>query len=105
MADRADLIQQLAASIGKPTANNTEHESRFDSTTGTLYCDGLTISEAIADQAMEHFAAAKSKCNMHDPVTRQDALYYQCAIEAIQIMKNPKVKDFLKSEIGKEINS
>ncbi len=105
MADRSDLIHQLAASMGAGTNASSPATSRFDHSTGTLYCDGMTISASVADQAIKHFSAEKSKCNLHDPASRQMALIYQCAIEAIHMVQNPKVKAFLKDEIGKELSS
>ncbi len=106
MADRSDLIHQLAASMGaeRPAISKSQYESRFDHSTGTLYCDGMTISASVADQAIKYFTAEKSKCSLHDPASKQMAMIYQCAIEAIQVAQNPKVKAFLKDEIGRELS-
>ena len=47
MADRSDLINQLAASMGAGQFAQTKYEeSRFDSETGTLYCNGMKIGRA-----------------------------------------------------------
>ena len=104
MADRTDLIQQLAASMGTGQYVKSDYESRFNQSTGTLYCDGMTISANIAQQAIDYFTEAKKKCNRLDPTAMKRAEFYQCAIEAIQMVQNPKVKEFLKNEIDKEMN-
>jgi Fe-S-cluster-containing hydrogenase component 2 len=103
MADRSDLINQLAASMGAGQFAQTSYEeSRYDPDTGTLYCNGMVISSSVADQAIKHFQTIMKKCDMNDPNSRQMAMIYQCAIEAIKVMQNPKVKEFLKKEIKQE---
>ena len=103
MADRSDLINQLAASMGAGQFAQTKYEeSRFDSETGTLYCNVMTITSSVADQAIKHFEMVYRKCDLNEPASRQMAMIYQCAIEAIKVMKNPKVKAFLQEEIKKE---
>ena len=39
MASRAELINQLAASMGANTVNTKSVDSRYDTKTGTLYSD------------------------------------------------------------------
>ena len=102
MADRSDLINQLAASMGAGQFAQTKfEESRFDPETGTLYCNGMAISSSVADQAIKHFSTVMAKCDMNDSASRQMAMIYQCAIEAIKVMQNPKIKEVLKEEYGK----
>ena len=99
MADRSDLINQLAASMGAGQFAQTKfEESRFDPETGTLYCNGMVISASVADQALKHFELLKNKCDLNEPSSRQMAMIYQCAIEGIKMMQNPKVKEVLKEE-------
>ena len=103
MADRADLINQLAASMGAGQFAQTSYEqSKFDSDTGTFYSNGVMISESVADQALKHFEMLKNKCNLNEPSSHQMAMIYQCAIEAIKVMKNPMVKNLMKTELTKE---
>ena len=53
MADRSDLINQLAASMGAGQFASTSYEeSRFDAETGTLYCNGMAISKSVAEKAI-----------------------------------------------------
>ena len=99
MADRADLITQLAASMGAGQFAQTKYEgSRFDPDTGTLYCDGMVITAPLAEEAIKHFTTVKNKCDMNEPASRQMAMIYKCAIEAIKMMQNPKIKEFMISE-------
>lgn len=103
MADRADLINQLAASMGAGQFAQTTFEgSRFDADTGTLYCEGMAISKSVAEDAINHFKTVKSKCDLNEPASRQMAMIYQCAIEAIKLMQNDKVKEFLIKEFSTE---
>ena len=103
MLDRTDLINQLAASMGAGQFAQTKfEESRFDPETGTLYCNGMVISASVAEQAIKHFDLMYKKCDLKEPASRQMAMIYQTAIEAIKIMQNPKVKMFLQEEIKKE---
>ena len=101
MADRADLINQLAASMGAGHYVQTRYEeSRFDSDTGTLYCNGMSITSSTAHQAIKHFENMYNKCDMTDPSSRQMGLIYQCAIQSIKMMQDPKVIALLKTEIS-----
>ncbi len=98
MLDRADLINQLAASMGADQRVVTRQEqSRYNSKTGTLYCNGMQINASIADQAIKHFELEASKCDKNDNSSRQMAMIYECAIQSIKMMQNPKVKSLLKT--------
>lgn len=88
MADREDLINQLAAKMGAGDFASTKYEeSRYDSSTGTLYCDGIMIASTVIDKAETHFKALKSKCSYADPSSREMAMIYQVAIEGIKMIK------------------
>jgi hypothetical protein len=103
MADRKDLINQLAASMGAGQFAQTKYEeSRFDPETGTLYCNGMAISASVAEQAIKHFTTMQKRCDPNDPSSKQMAMIYACAVNAIKVMQSPKVKEFLKTE-GKDI--
>lgn len=103
MSDREDLINALAASMGAGKFGATKYEeSRFDPDTGTLYCNGMVISASVADQAVKYFNTIMKKCDLNEPSSRQMAMIYKCAIEAIKVMQNPKIKEFMKGEIERE---
>ncbi|SFC90732.1 hypothetical protein [Butyrivibrio sp. YAB3001] len=104
--ERADLINQLAASMGAGQFAATKFEqSRYDAETGTLYCKGMAISSNVADEAVKYFTTLKNKCSYDDPATKHMALIYQCAIESIKMFQNPKIKDFLRGEGADILNA
>ena len=91
MQQREDLINQLAASMGAGDFARTKYEnSRFDSSTGTLYCDGYIITKSVLDEAVAHFTGLRSKCDIKNPDSRKMAMIYQAAIEAIKMMQESK---------------
>lgn len=100
MLDRADLINQLAVSMGAgKVVQNRPQPSRYDSKTGTLYCNGMEIDASVADQAVKYFEAIKRKCAMKsDPASMQLIKIYECAIQSIKVMQTPKVKAVLEAE-------
>lgn len=101
MADRSDLINQLAASMGAGQfAAKSLEESRFDADTGTLYCNGMVISKSIAEKAVQHFEMLEKKCDASNSSQREMAMIYRCAVEAIKLMQNPKIKSILKEEVA-----
>ena len=88
MADKMDLINQLAASMGAGDFAKTKYEdSKYDPETGTLYCDGIMITKPVIEKAEQHFKALKSKCSYNDPASREMAMIYQVALEGIKIMR------------------
>ncbi len=99
MADRGDLINQLAASMGAGSFAATSYEeSRFDVDTGTLYCNGMVISKSISDKAIQHFEMLEKKCDVTDSAQRQMAMIYRCAAESIKMCKNPRVIKTIQQE-------
>ena len=97
MANRADLINQLAASMGAGSLSPTKYvDKRYDSETGTLYCNGK-VSKSVAAVSLKHFTLMKARCKGDSLEIRQMADIYQCAIEAIKIMQDPDVKAFLET--------
>ncbi|WP_081647870.1 hypothetical protein [Butyrivibrio sp. VCB2006] len=97
--NRADLINQLAASMGAGEYAPTKYEnSRFNAETGTLYCNGNKVSKSVAEQAINHFTQMKNRCKANDLQTKQMAAIYQCAIDAIKTMQDPAVKSLLQAQ-------
>ena len=88
MADKLDLLNQLAASMGAGDFAKTKYEdSKYDPETGTLYCDGIMITKPVIEKAEQQFKALKSKCSYNDPASREMAMIYQVALEGIKIMR------------------
>lgn len=84
MADREDVINQLAAAMGAGGYASTRYEeSRYDKDTGTLYCDGIAIAKPTIDKAETFFRQMKAKCSYTDPASREMAMIYQIALEGI----------------------
>ena len=99
MDQRENLINQLAASMGAGSFAQTKYEeSRFDSETGTLYCNGMVISRSVASKAISHFELLEKKCDKNDTPQREMAMIYRCAIESIKMMQNPKVMETVQTE-------
>ena len=91
MGQREDIINQLAASMGAGDFARTKFEgSRYDSSTGTLYCEGYVISKSVIDEAISHFTMLRSKCDISDPDSRKMAMIYQAAIEALKMLDEKK---------------
>ena len=102
MDNRANLINQLAASMGVGELGQTKYEgSRYDAKTGTLYCNGMAISKNTADKAVKYFDTMEKKCNKDDPAGREMAMIYRCGIEAIKMMQAEQIKDLMKEEAAK----
>ncbi|WP_026653596.1 hypothetical protein [Butyrivibrio proteoclasticus] len=90
--NRSDIINQLAASMGAGDYANTRYEgSRYDKTTGTLYCDGMILSKSAIDEALSWFKMMHSKClTINDAASNKMATTYKIAIEAINRLKEGK---------------
>ncbi|MCR4762307.1 MAG: hypothetical protein K5696_02145 [Lachnospiraceae bacterium] len=95
--NKEDLIGALAAAMGQGGYSTTKYEeSRYDSSTGTLYCQGYIISKSSVDEAVEYFRNAKKKCDRMadtDVTMRNAGLYYQVAIEAILMMQKGAIQN------------
>jgi len=104
MADnRADLISQLAASMGAGSFASTKYEeSRYDADTGTLFCNGMAISKSVADKAIQHFEILEKKCDQQDSAQRQMAMIYRCAIESIKMMQSEELKEYFANKVKKD---
>ena len=94
MLDRADLINQLAVSMGaSKVVQNKPQTSRYDAKTGTLYCNVIQFDASVTDQAVKYFEAVKRKCAMKsDPASMQLIRIYECAIQSIKMMQNSQNK-------------
>ena len=89
MAGREELINQLAAKMGAGDFAQTKYtDSRYDSQTGTLYCDGIMITKPVIEKAEQYFKGLKTKCSYTDPASREMAMIYQVAIEGIKMIRS-----------------
>ena len=60
MRDEEKLIKELANSFGIQEAYGKSGTSHYDAATGTLYCEGLTISKSTVNKALEYFERQKN---------------------------------------------
>ena len=102
MLDRADLINQLAVSMGaNKLVQDKPSVSRYDAKTGTLYCNGMQINASVAVQSIKYFEAIKQKCaRKSDPASMQLVKIYECAIQSIKMMQNSKVRALMEDEVS-----
>ena len=60
MDNKENLIKELASSFGMTDIYSTRNdESRFDPSTGTMYCEGVAIPKSIVNKALTHFEKQK----------------------------------------------
>ncbi len=96
MADKDQLIRDLASSFGMNDVHATKYgDSKYDASTGTLYCDGITIPRSTIDQAKQYFSTQmdyfKSRANQNaDSMTQY--LISTVAFNAICMLKD-NIKD------------
>lgn len=97
VAGKESLISALASAMGQGAYADTKFsESRYDASTGTLFCQGYIISRYTVDEALEYFRKAKAQADRlaeSEPAMRNTALYYQTAIEAIAMMQKQAIKN------------
>lgn len=99
MDNRDALISQLAESVGLHNPVNTRYEgSYYDASTGTLYCKGMALSKPLAEMAIKHFEILENRYDMSDPESRDIAMMYRCAIEAIKMMQDPDIISLMKEK-------
>lgn len=105
MSNRAELISQLAASMGAGKAGNRTStnttgasKSRYNAKTGTLYCKQYNVSQSTANQSLAYFIGMKEKYSRNNSLQAQQLIQiYQCAIDAIKMTQDPNVKAALKA--------
>lgn len=86
---RTELIEQLAMSMGAVTENTSKYDrARYDSSTGTLYCNGVKYSRNVVEDALSYFRKMQATANASGSRDMQNiGTYYQIAVEAILIME------------------
>ena len=107
MSNRAELINQLAASMGAgkvgTSVGDGTTKSRYNAKTGTLYCKEHNVSQNVANQAMTYFMGMKEKYSRNTSLQAQQMVQiYQCAIDAIRMSQDPNVKAALKAVKAKK---
>ncbi|MCR5651248.1 MAG: hypothetical protein K6F86_08730 [Lachnospiraceae bacterium] len=87
---RSSLIEQLAMSMGAVTEQQVKlDQTRYDSSTGTLYCNGVKFSKNVVDDAVNYFRRLQAQANASGSREMQNiGVYYQIAVECILMMEN-----------------
>lgn len=89
--NRDETIHALAASVGMTDIYGTQHISRYDATTGTLYCEGIVLPNNSVDKIMHWY---KQQADQYRPLASRDSsikeqyLRYLLAYQAIKLMKD-----------------
>ncbi len=95
--NRAELIAGLATAMGAgPIKDAQLQNTRYDRTTGTFYCNGHIITANMIDKAIIYYENMFQRAQKN-PDTREMALVYELALEAIRLLKNDpnKVNGFI----------
>ncbi|MBR1478666.1 MAG: hypothetical protein IJ608_12035 [Lachnospiraceae bacterium] len=95
MADREELINSLAKSMGVGNYMDTKYAaSRYDKGTGTLYCDGYIITSTVINESLSYFETMKMRADKENSENSLHmALIYKTAIEAIKMMQDTLEKE------------
>lgn len=63
MSNKDQLIRDLASSFGMNDIHGSKYNgSRYDSATGTFYCDGVVIPKHTIDKAISYFENQMEYC-------------------------------------------
>ncbi|RKM56267.1 hypothetical protein D6853_05590 [Butyrivibrio sp. X503] len=88
---REDLIYSLAKSMGVGDAQkNRVSSGKYNSETGTMYCNGHVISRASIEQAKAYFTTQYKKlAEKDDEGSKELASIYEVAMESINMLVTP----------------
>lgn len=88
---REDLIYSLAKSMGVGDAQKNKASSgKYNSETGTMYCNGHVISRASIEQARAYFTNQYRKlAERDDEGSKELATIYEIAMESINMIVSP----------------
>ncbi|MCR5100474.1 MAG: hypothetical protein K6B41_03860 [Butyrivibrio sp.] len=88
MENKAELIEGLAIAMGQGEALKTRYDlNKYDSTTGTMYCNGHIISSSTINNAKNFFDAQRRKYKEHIEELQgaYDMMcFYEVALEGIE---------------------
>ncbi len=97
MRDNEMLIKSLAANFGLQDTNISKYDgSRYDPSTGTFYCEGLTITKSMVLKALDYFERQKESQKTlatHDSSLMDQYLINVVAYNAIQMLVTNIKKD------------
>ena len=94
------MINSLALAMGV----NTEKEydaKKYNSQTGTIYCNDKPVNNDIIKNAIHYFETLKNKCNRSShPEIRTVGKYYDLAISALEAVKTRNIIDDATQRVG-----
>lgn len=101
--DNKDLILALAKEAGIVNdVTQNRMTTRYDMSTGTLYCKGYVISKGIIDSALDYFKQQEAMYAKNETKEGRDMMMaYSVAVQAITMMKNG---DFSTKELNEKGN-
>ncbi len=89
--NRADMINSLALAMGV-NAPKVYDTKKYDSKTGTIYCNDRPVGKETMDNAIHYFEALKAKYSKNNAAEfRTVCNYYDIAISAMKACQNKSI--------------
>ncbi len=86
-----EIIGQLAASFGLASGAATKYgESMYDPATGTLYCEGITITKPTLEKALKYYETQQENMRRlaeRNPSMKDQYLFAVVACNAIRMLE------------------
>lgn len=87
-----ETIRQLAASFGIADGKATKYgDSQYDPSTGTLYCEGITITKPTLEKALSYYQRQKESVRSmaeRNPELKEQYLFAVVACNAILMLES-----------------
>ncbi len=88
--NRADMINSLALAMGV-NAPKQYDTNRYDTHTGTIYCNDRPVTDDTVKKAIHYFEALKARYEKSDAAEiRTVSTYYDVAIAALWAVQDKK---------------
>ncbi len=86
-SSREELINNLAEAMGAATPSSTRYtDGKYDSETGTFYCNGHVITAGMIDKAMLYYENMRQRA-ASNPDMKEMMLIYELALESIRMLR------------------
>ena len=89
--DKENIINSLAAHMGVVNRNTKANESRYDATTGTLYCNGMTLPHSSLENIQAWFKEQMltyQEMSMRNSEVKEMYMRFAVAYNAILLLKD-----------------
>ena len=88
--NRADTINSLALAMGVNAPKGYDAK-KYDTKTGTIYCQDRPVSDDTLKNAIHYFEALKARCDKSTAAEiRTVGTYYDIAISALKAVQDSK---------------